>query len=213
VIPFTSASACSPIEAEPAPAAADIEDFQVLPVEDELCRDMPLLGELRLLQRRLRRLEIGAGILPVGVEEQRIELGRQIVVVMDVAAGPLRGVVLDDAAIGQPRLVDRPHPGLARARPGAVGIVRNKLQEIEDGADRHVEAPIHVGLAERQAGVSCHRPLARGRVEPDFDPLADAVAEAVPGAGRVRDEKVAVLEKAAEKERQDEVHRISFQMN
>ena len=51
----------------------------------QLGGDMALLGELRLLERHVGPLEIGAGILHVLVEEEPVELARQVVVVLDVA--------------------------------------------------------------------------------------------------------------------------------
>ena len=47
---------------------------------------MPLLGELGVVERHLRRLEIGAAILLAGVEEERIEPAVEIVVMCDIAA-------------------------------------------------------------------------------------------------------------------------------
>ena len=52
------------IKPEPAPARADVEDAHAGP-DVELGGEVALLGKLRLLERGLRRLEIGAGILPV----------------------------------------------------------------------------------------------------------------------------------------------------
>ena len=46
---------------------------------------MALLGELRVVERLIAGLEIGAGVLLVGVEEQRVEPPVEIVVVRDVA--------------------------------------------------------------------------------------------------------------------------------
>jgi hypothetical protein len=46
-----------------------------------------LLGCLRLLKRHPFLLEIGAGILPVAVEEQVVEVAIEVVMVFDVALG------------------------------------------------------------------------------------------------------------------------------
>jgi hypothetical protein len=37
--------------------------------DQQLCRQMPLLGELRIVEVGLECLEIGAAVLPVGIEE------------------------------------------------------------------------------------------------------------------------------------------------
>ena len=46
---------------------------------------MALLGELGVVERLVRLLEIGAAVLPVGIQEQRVEPPVEIVVVSDVA--------------------------------------------------------------------------------------------------------------------------------
>ena len=63
---------------------------------------MALLGELRLVERLIGRLEIGAGILPVGVEEERVEPAVEIVVVRDVAPRAAARIELLQVA-GEPR--------------------------------------------------------------------------------------------------------------
>ena len=84
-MPVTSASGhLGEIEAEPAPAGTDIEHAVARP-DQELGRQMALLGELGVVERRIRRVEIGAAILPVGIEEQRVEPAVEIVMVGDVA--------------------------------------------------------------------------------------------------------------------------------
>ena len=77
------------IEAEPAPARADVEHV-LAGLDPQLGGDVALLGELRLLERHVRALEIGAGILHVLVEEEPVELAGQIVVVLHVAPGARR---------------------------------------------------------------------------------------------------------------------------
>ena len=52
---------------------ADVE--HALPgLEQQLGRDVPLLVELRLLERLVAGLEVGAGILAVAIEEEVVEL-------------------------------------------------------------------------------------------------------------------------------------------
>ena len=48
---------------------------------------MALLGELGVVERRVRRFEIGATVLLVGIEEERIEPAVEIVVMGDVVSG------------------------------------------------------------------------------------------------------------------------------
>ena len=61
------------IKPKPAPAAADVEHAQIMSIfvrpEPQLGGQMPLLGELGIVERLIGLLEIGAAVLPVGVEE------------------------------------------------------------------------------------------------------------------------------------------------
>ena len=56
-------------------------------LDEQLGRDMTFLGELRFFETIGGILEIGAGILPVGVKEERIEPVVDVVVVGDIGAG------------------------------------------------------------------------------------------------------------------------------
>ena len=73
------------VEREPAPAAADVEHLHAR-LEVQLAGDVRLLVELGLLEA-VRGVEIvGAGILPVLVEEQLVEPPGQVVGVLGVRA-------------------------------------------------------------------------------------------------------------------------------
>ncbi len=91
------AAAVGEVEAEPAPAGADVEHLHA-GLERELRGEMTLLGELGGIEVGLVVLEIGAGVLQVAVEEERIELAVEIVVVGDVAPRPPRRVELAEPA-------------------------------------------------------------------------------------------------------------------
>ena len=86
-----------------APAATDIQHAQSRPVQAQLGGDVPLLRGLRLLQRFVTPREIGAGVLPVPIEEQAVEATIQIVVMRHIAPCPAGRVVLHDPAadVGQ----------------------------------------------------------------------------------------------------------------
>ena len=73
------------IETKAAPAAADVECALTLS-HQQLCGQVPLLGELSVVERLFRRFEIGAAILPVGIQEQRIEPAVEIVMMRDIAS-------------------------------------------------------------------------------------------------------------------------------
>ena len=87
-MPVTCAPAnLGEIERKPAPAAADVEHRGAGLVDAKLGREVALLGELGIVERLVGRLEIGAAILLVAVEEERIEPAVEVVVVRDVVAG------------------------------------------------------------------------------------------------------------------------------
>jgi hypothetical protein len=54
----------------------------------QLGGDVPLLSQLRVRQALLVMFEIGAGILPVRIEEEGVEIIAQVIVVGDIAARP-----------------------------------------------------------------------------------------------------------------------------
>ena len=73
------------IERQAAPAAADVE-HRGAGLDAELRREMALLGELRVVERLVRRFEIGAAILLVAVEEEPIKPAVEVVMMRDVVA-------------------------------------------------------------------------------------------------------------------------------
>ena len=73
------------IERKAAPAAADVE-HRGAGLEAQLGGEMPLLGELGVVERLVGRFEIGAAILLVAVEKERIEPAVEIVMMRDIVA-------------------------------------------------------------------------------------------------------------------------------
>ena len=192
------------IQAHAAPAAADVQRLQPRSVEGQLGGDMALLGELRLVEPGAGPVEIGAGILPVDVEEQVVELRRQIVVVLDVPPRALRRVVLDNPAIDQPQPGDRPHPRLVLGL--VAGVAEDQRQHVEDRALGDVDAAIHVGFAEFQAGIDRHAAFGGGRVEAQMDRITGAVAPAGHAAVTVGHGEIAENEKMLQIRREYAVH-------
>ena len=95
------------IERQPAPAATDVE--HLLPrLDHQLGRDVPFFVVLRLFEIFVFAAEIGAGILPVAVEKEVVELIGQIVMVGDVLPGAGQRVELMDAAQKLVRPVEQP---------------------------------------------------------------------------------------------------------
>ena len=81
------------IERKPAPAAADIEHLGARR-RAQLGRQMTPFGELGVVERLVGRLEIGAAILLVAVEKQRIEPAVEVVMMRHVLARPGPRIVL-----------------------------------------------------------------------------------------------------------------------
>src|SRR5581483_2884907 len=184
-------------------AAADVEHPHPR-LEEELAAGVPPLGGLGRVEAHPRRLEIGAGILQVLVEEERVEPAVEVVVLRDVAAGARQRV-------------QRPQmPGeMAEARDGAgdrarprVGVVRDdERKKVVDRAGLDGEAAVHERLAELQLGVEEDRPLDRLRCEADADLSRSAVAEAMNLAFGVNDLERAGFHRALEEGLEQSVHR------
>ncbi len=77
------------VEPKPTPAGTDVEN-SLARLEVELGGEVALLRQLRFIEAFDAVLEVGAGVLHVLVEEERIEAAVEVVVRMDVAAGTLQ---------------------------------------------------------------------------------------------------------------------------
>ena len=87
VTPVTSqCGGLGEVEAEPAPARADVE-HPLAGLDGKLGGEVALLGELGLLEVRALG-EVGAGILPVAIEEEVVDGAVDVVVVRHVAPRP-----------------------------------------------------------------------------------------------------------------------------
>ena len=88
-------------------------------LDQKLRGEVALLGELRVVERLLGMLEIGAAVLPVGIEEQRVEALVEIVVMRDVGARAGRRIELREPPpeIAQQPLRPRPGQRLAASDP------------------------------------------------------------------------------------------------
>ena len=71
------------VDGEPAPSASDIQ-HSAGGLKSKLCGDMPFLGELSILQRLRRILEVRTRILIVGIKEQPVEGFVEVVVMSHV---------------------------------------------------------------------------------------------------------------------------------
>ena len=160
------------IETESAPAGADIE-HALARFDQELRREMPLLGELRVVEALIGALEIGAAILPVGIQKQRVEPGVEVVMMRDILARAAAIVELVDpaAAVTQHGLRAR------KIRDRGMRLLRHqKREQIRDGAGCQHEVAAHIGFAQPQFRVEKH---ARERAAAD-ESHDDRSSRAVP---------------------------------
>ena len=142
------------IEAEPAPAGADVE-HPLSRLERELGGDVALLGELRVLQRRDAVLEVGAGILQVVVEEERIEPPVEIVVVRGRCGAPALG-----GLNCRTRRVSRRSAGCQDHRPrrhDVPDVAEDHMQKVVDRATLDDQLAVDELLAELQVGIDGRR--------------------------------------------------------
>ncbi len=100
---------------------------------------MRLLRGLRILKRHGGIGEIGAGILFVGIEEEVVELGREVIVMGDVAPRAACRVELAQAPHHEAHAMRRNQPG------GRVGSCRVR--------DRQPEEPMQVVIVDRDRAV------------------------------------------------------------
>jgi hypothetical protein len=63
-------------------------------LEPELGCEVPFLGELCVIERCVRRIEICAAVLSVRVEKEGVQTAVQVVMVRDIASGALARIEL-----------------------------------------------------------------------------------------------------------------------
>jgi hypothetical protein len=85
------------MQGQPTPAATDIE-HTLAGLKLQFRGEMPLLGALRRIERLVGAVELGAGILPVPIEEEFVEPAIQIVVVGDIGRGAGRQIAMAEDA-------------------------------------------------------------------------------------------------------------------
>src|SRR5260370_5214851 len=103
------------MEGQAAPTRTDVEDA-LAALDQQLGSEVALLGKLRVLQRSFRTIEIGAAILHVGIEEQRVEPAVQIVVMRHVVARSPARIELPEATDQVAKPLARPCPAWPRVR-------------------------------------------------------------------------------------------------
>jgi hypothetical protein len=140
------------VEPEAAPARADVEHARIRPRE-KLRGEVSLLGELCVVKRLFGMLEIGAAVLPVGIEEEGVELPVEIVMVGNIAARAGGRVELRQPA---PEVAQQPLRAHPARRLAATVLREGKCEEIRNRALLDHKCPIHVAFADGKLGIEQH---------------------------------------------------------
>ena len=145
------------IEREPAPAAADVQHPHAR-LDQQLGGDVPLLVQLCRLQVEVRLGEVGAGVLPVAIEEQVVQLAGQIVMVRDVAPRARHRIELARAAQQTMEAAER---ALERALPDDREVAADEVEKVVERGVLDRQRAVHVRLAGAQFGVEREAPVQR----------------------------------------------------
>ncbi len=163
---------------------------------------MALLGELGVVQRRIRRLEVATAVLPVGVQEQRIEPPVEIVVVGDVL--PCAGARVELLQVAHE--VAQPPPRFGKARHD-FRLVHHDGEHIGNRAVLDHESAVHPGFAEGKFRIEQNPPRRAGGGEACRDRLARAVPASERHAARRGECQIAAADEITENETQQTIHR------
>ncbi len=138
---------------------------------------MSLLGELGIVKGRLRRFEIGATILFVAIEKERVKPSVEIVMARDVIPCTAARIEL----LGVPDQVTQPplQPGPARQY---FGLVEQNGERVGDGTTFDHEGSVHIGFTQPQFGVEQDPALGVGSQKARCNQLAAAVTAGEFGA-------------------------------
>src|SRR5215813_14362496 len=170
---YARAGELGEIESEATPTAADVEDALILRQQQLGCEMAPL-GELRIVERLVGGLEIGATVLSVGIQEQGIELAVQIIVVRDIAPRARPRIELQHPA---QEIADEPLRRRPVRWPTVASLTQRHREDVGDRAAFDHEAAVHIGFAELEFGVDNNAPFRGMRSETDRDRRSRAVSD------------------------------------
>ena len=163
---------------------------------------MALLGELGIVQRRIRRFEIGATVLLVGIEEERIQPPVEIVVARDIVSRTAARIELAD----MPDQIAQPPLQLGPARQ-YFGLIEQDRQHVGNRALLDDEGAFHVDFAERKLRVQQNPALGIRRSGTGRDRLAGSVAAGKSCPARGRERHRAAANELIQEVTQQTVHR------
>jgi hypothetical protein len=134
------------IQTQSAPARPDIENFQIVPIEQQLVCEVPFLVELGGFQVFFRIREIRARILMVFIEKQLIQICRQIVMMRNVLLREVDRIVLLEFFTADANPPENPDQ---RKVLDVVIINRGDFHEIEQRAVFIQNIAVHKGFCDR----------------------------------------------------------------
>ena len=147
-------------------------------------------------------LGIGAAILLVGVEKERIQPAVEIVVVSDIAQRARTRIEL----MQPPEQIPHSPQGNGPTRHRYPSLPEQQRQHIGDRALLDDEIAVHVGFTQAQLGVQQYRPLGLRRGEANRDRRTAAVAKGIPFAACCGYSERAVADKPPQKNRKQPIH-------
>ena len=172
-------------------------------VDQQLGGDVALFRQLRLFEALARMLEIGARILPVGVQKEFVEPVVQIVMARDIAPRPGSIVALVEVTQRYPKLVQVDQPPWAAAQQQVAFAQLNHVVEI---AVSDLEPSVHVEFAERQGRIEHYLPLGCPIRDANAEPGACAIAKGSDGSVRALDFEAAHANQLREEIRKQRTH-------
>ena len=172
-------------------------------VDQQLGGDVALFRQLRLFEALARMLEIGAGILPVGVQKEFVEPMVQIVMARDIAPRPGSIVALVEVTQRYPKLVQVDQPPRAAAQQQ---VAFAQLDHIVEIAVSDLEPSVHVEFAERQGRIEHELPLGCPIREANAEPGACAIAKGSDGSVGALDFEPAHADQLREEIRKQRTH-------
>jgi hypothetical protein len=198
------------IESKSTPPTAYIEDVMTS-LQEKLRGDVALLGQLGIVEGLIGVIEVGAGVLPVGIQKKIVEASVEIVVMANVARGAPSCISLMKRSkrLANPLVHScRPWWGLPREIRG------DKRKKIMDASTRDHHAGFHVELAQGKGGIEQEPPLGSVIHKSDSNRITCAVANGEMATRRCLDLQRASgndpIKKTAEKRTHVIPHRSPF---
>ena len=175
-------------------------------LQQQLGGEMALLGELRIVERGVRRLEVCATVLHVCIKEEAIKPSIQIVMRCNVPLGARGRIEL----LPVPDQVAEP-PQRFRPAGQHVRLVQHDRKHVGDCALFDNEAAVHVDLAEREFRIKQQAPCGGCCGESHSHRGTGTIAAGEFSSCRRRESNRAPSDETAQEELQQTIHQAHVQ--